>query len=895
MKKKQKKNQKVTVKKKSQKKTAVKKAVKLKVKTSSKKSASKNKKPTAGKKTSRPKIKKLSRSPKKTPIITNKQIEKDLLSFDLSSEEISQLLSYHESNSEAENQALDQTNGFREELSKLIKNNDPVISSKKIKTTNLTINQIQEHHQHSPFVLNLQKMAQEKKEKELKKQFVEHRYRQISHSINKLRKPLRFPTVAQRVATPITIEEPASQEKQARSLYLTLQEVEEQFTKKPFFRLPTAWLKPAMAFAVLAMLVILPIKGFTYVKDLNASKHNVMTNAETAIAQLKSAGTSVLNADFKTATTEFSQAEMSFNNARQELNSINTFLSTTIKIIPVGGKYFTDAERLTQAGAQISQLGDLMATAYKNLNEEKNLTITEKISALQITMRESLLPKIQEINKNLRHIDSAIIPENYRGIFEDMQQSLDRLEQNFSEFESFSNSLLDILGHNYKRRYLILFQNNNELRATGGFIGSLAMVDIQAGNIEKIDIPGGGSYDFQGSLTKLVQAPDPLQLINSRWELQDSNWFFDFPTSAKKIQWFFEDASKTSVDGIIAINADLMTKILSHTEPISMPQYNKTITADNFLRETQLAVEYEYDKQANKPKQFIADLTPILLEQIFNPEKTDLLGIIGELQTGLKQKNIQVYFNNENIQSQMASLGWAGEIKNPPLDYLAIVNTNIAGGKTDSFIKQNIEHTVQINDQGTVYGRIEITRQHNGDPNDIFSGVRNVNYLRVYVPQGATLLSAEGFNPPSLELFEVPEDYLAIDETIKQQEMEKTFAPETNTTIYKSNNKTVFAGWTQTDPGQESIVTITYQLPFKFSFNEDKSWLNFLGQEHSSQLYSIYYQKQSGSNNTTITSKITLPEKLKTVWSYPSKLGTNNEAKFELQSDAIHGIVVSNK
>lgn len=837
----------------------------------------------------------MKRAPNKITKEKMELIEKDLLNFDLSPEEMQQLLNYvSEPKTIFDNKKSELTH---EDLWKLIPTHEPIVNSKQPKTTNLVVKHIRERHEHSPFVLNLQKMAQEKQEQALKKQFIEQRYRQITQSLKNypsiLNPKPNFHLTAKKSNPKHSLSPKISQK--TKALTLTSADVQEQFTTSPLFRLPSSWAKPAMSFVVLCLLVILPIKGFTYVKDLTSSKDQILGNAEMAVEQLQKAGISILNSDLDSASSEFQNAKMNFQSAEQELTSINSFIGATLKIIPLGGKYYTDAERLTKAGQQIAQFGDELTMAYKKINNDRTSTLTDKIIELQNTIKTSLLPQIIEINQNLRPINESLIPETNRTLFNQARNNLEKLEQNLNEFESLSNSLLEILGHNNQRRYLILFQNNNELRATGGFIGSLAVVDIRNGQIEKIDIPGGGSYDYQGSLTKLVQSPEPLQLINSRWELQDANWFFDFPSSAKKIQWFFEDAAKTSVDGIIAINADLITKILLHTEPITLSQYGKTITADNFLQETQLAVEYEYDKQTNKPKQFIADLTPVLMEQIFNPEKTDLLGVITELQFGLKEKNIQLYFNNENIQAQAKQLGWAGEIKNPPLDYLAVVNTNIAGGKTDTHIQQIIDHTVQINPQGHVYGRVEITRQHNGDPSNIFSGVRNVNYLRLYVPQGAELLSAEGFNPPSLELFEIPEDYLTPDQTLLQMEKNKVIEPQSQTTIYQENGKTVFAGWTQTDPGQTSTIVITYELPFKFHFNNTNAFTELFGPKNSSQLYSIYYQKQSGAQNTTVNSKIILPENLQALWSYPNKIGDQHQAQFNLNRDALHGLIVSPK
>ena len=97
-----------------------------------------------------------------------------------------------------------------------------------------------------------------------------------------------------------------------------------------------------------------------------------------------------------------------------------------------------------------------------------------------------------------------------------------------NEIVSLSSALDSVFGDKQLKRYLIVFQNNNEIRPTGGFMGSFALVDIQKGKILNIDIPGGGTYDLKGQMKKEVEPPLPLQLSNNRWEFQDANWFPDF-------------------------------------------------------------------------------------------------------------------------------------------------------------------------------------------------------------------------------------------------------------------------------------------------------------------------------------------------------------------------------
>ena len=882
----------------------VKKKIVAKNKSNKKKVVTKKKKVVA------PKKKAVSKKKVVKKISVEIKEDKDPLTFELQDHEIEEMLAY-EIKTTAKKDNEQNRMSLVEELTNLIPHDEPIVTSKTPKTHNLIVKDIRERHIHSPFVIDLKKMAKEKEEKEMKKAFVNHRYDQVSERLDRLKRATKFTvkrakqsrvkaakidqqTITVKKHTVITTK---TSRKEAKNLLaITKEEVSEQFTVTPTFRLPVHWYKTAVVFAALALLVIAPIKGFTYVKDVTNSKDQMMYSSQQALADIKAAGQAIADTDTATAKIKFEQAELNFSKASEEINSINTFISAAIKIIPVTGKYLTDAERLTQIGQKSAVLGKDLSDAFDAFYKQPDLSLTEKITVLKKQTDEILLPQIAEINLLLNKVDSKVLPEDKIDTFDQARTTLVQIENDLTELSTFSNYLMDILGHNYKRKYLVVFQNNNELRATGGFMGSLAIVEMRNGEIENIDIPGGGTYDFQGSLKEHVTAPTPLHLINSKWELQDSNWFFDFPTSAEKIQWFYEKSANESVDGVIAINANLLEKILKHTAPIEMPQYNKTITADNFIKETQMQVEYQYNKEDNKPKQFIADLTPKLLEQLFDSEKTDLLGIVNELKNGLKTKDIQMYFNDEYTQNKISEYDWSGEIKDTSLDYLAVVNTNIAGGKTDKFIEQLIDHEINIADDGSIIDTVSISRRHNGSTDDIFSGVRNVNYQRIYVPQGAVLLEASGFNPPALALFETPEDYLKADFDLIRLEKNKVIEPESQTTIHTINNKTVFAGWTQTDPGETTVVKLKYKLPFELKTPEKSLLEKVIGNQPESKLFTAFYQKQAGCLNTQISSVINIPENFKTIWNYPMD-GLNHEAKrtFDLETDKLHGIIIQSK
>ncbi len=656
------------------------------------------------------------------------------------------------------------------------------------------------------------------------------------------------------------------------------------------FQLPTRWHRAVLVYTLLCLMLIIPIKGFSYYQNLQKSQDQIVEYASSAYQDLKVASGALSDNNFYTANEQFSQAQNDFHDAEFELNKINIVLKTILKVIPTDGVNVADAEYLLDTGKQISGLGQELTKTLTAFSTKKEAPLVEKISYFQDNI-EKIIPKLNNINTNLEKIRIEAIPTDKKETFNTLKTYVSTLTNDIKELSSLSDALYEILGRDNQRRYLFIFQNNNEIRPTGGFIGSFALVDIDRGEIKNIEIPGGGSYSVQGQLREKVVAPYPLHLVNARWEMQDANWFPDFPTSAEKIKWFYEKSGGPTIDGVIAMNASLIPKILEITKPIDLPAYGKTLSSANFIEETQKAVEFEYDKTANKPKQILADLAPELLKKIFDAQGDDLLKIVKVFKSGLDEKNIQLYFTNNGVQEKFASYNWTGEMKNSSKDFLAVINTNIRGYKTDAYIKQNIDLVSDISDDGEIINTLKITREHTGTGQKTFDRQSNIDFLRVYVPSGATLLSAQGFSEIPRDAFELADPNWKKDELLTKIEGAVWVEPESNTFVNNEFNKTVFGNWIQTDPGEKQTVVLRYKLPFKLTKSPGKKWYETFGKKQEPRtFYSLFIQKQSGTENADYNITINIPSNAKSTWLYPTALTqTNQTIKYHtnLQKDEL--------
>jgi hypothetical protein len=619
-----------------------------------------------------------------------------------------------------------------------------------------------------------------------------------------------------------------------------------------FFRFSLADYKKIFSFGLLTFIFILPLQVFSYYETIKTVEKKTLDGAESAYENFLTGGTMLVGSDFDSASENFAEAAGAFSQAQAEIGRINFIVSNLIKVLPESGEKFRAGEAILSSGEKFSWAGQTLSESLANFSaKDSGKKLTQKIKILRNRL-VVILPEVTAAAEKLSKVQSGAIPEDKREIFEGLKKELPNLVGGLRDLISISDLMIKFLGDETEKRYLVVFQNPGELRPTGGFMGSIALLDFNQGEIANLEIPGGGSYDFQGSLREKIIAPGPMQLINARWELQDANWFPDFPASAEKIKWFYEKSGGPTVDGVIAVNANLVADLLAVVGEIEMPEYNKIIGKENFIVEIQKAVEVEYDKKENKPKQIIADLTPKLLKKILGSEAGQFGKILTIMAGALGEKDILFYSVFPEVEHEIKNFGWGGEIRavGDGADYLLIAHTNIGGGKTDWVIDETIDLEVKISDDGSIKNKLIIKRAHHGVGGEPFSGVRNVDYMRVYVPAGSTLLSASGFEAPPEKLFEKPEDGYKIDLDLKNSEAGALIDAESGTKITSEFGKTVFGNWVQVDPGEEATATFEYLLPFKISFAaSEKNWLdNLLNKTREENgFYQLLLQKQSGT------------------------------------------------
>ncbi len=414
---------------------------------------------------------------------------------------------------------------------------------------------------------------------------------------------------------------------------------------------------------------------------------------------------------------------------------------------------------LAQAGNEIiTGLEPLLGGASIG---EASVTMPERACQVLVAGQDQFalaVKAIQEASGARSHIRPELLPDTIRPLFTKLDERFDLLVAG----SQFLKAAPILLGSAAPQNYLVLAQNRDELRATGGFISGIGLITINNGKIERFTM--GDSYAVDDFTKTYPPPPEALHrfMLADYWVTRDANWSPDFPTSAKQAQALYTLSTGIKTQGVIAFNQLAVRKILEVTGPLQVPGTDELVTTENieeFMRQVWAPAPQEGLSQEwwLHRKDFMQQLGTVIIEKILSSGEQDqtknLTKAIVDL---LDRGQLLIYFNDEAAQIALEISGWDGGVHPGSGDYLYLVDSNVGFNKVDSVVSRSITYQVDLSDFGQPKGKITLTYDHKGIGdvpcvqeanygNGIYKYMMDRcywDYWRVYTPAGSKLLSS---------------------------------------------------------------------------------------------------------------------------------------------------------
>ena len=508
---------------------------------------------------------------------------------------------------------------------------------------------------------------------------------------------------------------------------------------------------------------------------------------------------------------KLSLSEQNLTKAEQSLGEIKSELLVVekdyerlgvLKYTPFLSKYYKDGSAVFSAANHgviasdlviqgIEPFSNIFGFTSDKANEEE-INADQKLEELVQAMPQLLpsldaaLEEIDNLESDLQEVNPEDYPKSILGY--DVQEKITEIKNLTTSAKKVSHDVRPILeklpealGEPETKNYLVLFQNDKELRPTGGFITAYAIISMDKGRFKIVKSEDVYNIDKDQSY---MEAPQAIKdyLVPGLY-MRDSNWSPDFKVSMETFEIYWNKlADVPEISGIIGVDTEFVRAFMEVLGPIELPQYGETFEASNVVYELELYSEKVL--QGPYRKNLLGDLMGEMVDRVFAAKKDQWRSLIDKAFTEISRKHMLFYFHDTTLQSFAEEYNFAGRIKEFDGDYLHVSDANLGGLKSDYWLERNVDQKINIADDGTVTKEVSITYNNRGAYDGWLNSTTRV-YTRIYVPLGSTLNSIEGGD----------------DEKAK--------------TTSEDLGKTVFSNYSRTIPLSSKTIKFTYTLPFK--------------------------------------------------------------------------------
>ena len=426
--------------------------------------------------------------------------------------------------------------------------------------------------------------------------------------------------------------------------------------------------------------------------------------------------------------------------------------------------------------------------------------------------------------------------------------SFNRLEMLLEDIQQATDFFISFLGFNGPRTYLLLGQNQNEIRATGGFIGVAVEARLDQGELASLIYHDSTTVDAL-PLEDNPFPPDALYwyLWMGRLLFRDANWEPHFPASAVSIAELYQAGKGVQVDGVIAGTKGLALDMVDIFDDITVPQLDGPLTRDIAESYTEGISPYACQPQHSSTRGkrcFDEDLFTSLQDRVTSSLDGDLKrNLIELLRSQLSRKNLLVHVLDPDEGSFLWERGWNGAVPGVDHDYLMVIDSSLPGHSTAG-VQRNLEYRVDLNPGGQSESWVRLRYKHGGQPKDLICRQGRPseydcywNYFRLYLSP-----LARNVDFPSVPLHEGAERLIWGYPD-----------PQSATLNYQlkmgSGRFAEVGGYITVEPGSTTTVPVHYYL-------EPEVLREIANQTYQ---YRLLVQKQPGMDRDVVTVAVDLP------------------------------------
>jgi len=322
-----------------------------------------------------------------------------------------------------------------------------------------------------------------------------------------------------------------------------------------------------------------------------------------------------------------------------------------------------------------------------------------------------------------------------------------------------------LLGYGGPRTYIVLGQNEQEIRPTGGFLGTMGVVQVVDGKIQTFEY--ASSYDFDPKPDKRRVPPEDFAkgLGAAYWYVRDANWSPWFPDAAAAVQQFLREDRGVHADGVVAVDTEMLRLLLQALGPMTVQGVDAPLTAENFYAVLEEEIFGEETEAQAKKRTILSRVLQQSIDRVQAADADKVPALVAVLRQGIGGRHLQLFGNDQRVEAIAEAVGADGIMRpRAGRDFVAVVDANISYSKIAAAISREttylrrgdgrVDLFVSWRNDLTQFAGLRYKRL--GQHGLLYNPERNTftpspgvfgNVFRIYLPPGSTVESYEGFNP----------------------------------------------------------------------------------------------------------------------------------------------------
>ncbi len=391
--------------------------------------------------------------------------------------------------------------------------------------------------------------------------------------------------------------------------------------------------------------------------------------------------------------------------------------------------------------------------------------------------------KISLSNDIVNSISTSVFPNFLQNKILELKDLTKKLDSATSDYKEIITFLPDLLGVDERKRYLILLQNESEIRSTGGWLTSYGVVGIEGGQVRELFVDD--IYNADGTLKvqgKTFTAPKSMtQALGLKtWNFSLVNWYPDLTETYLNAEPFIKALGKgDDLDGIITIDITFVQKLLGKWGGIEVPGETELVTSDN-LYDKIFKLHENFTPGTTQKTTFLANLANEIIQRLLSKNMADLISLSDVFGESLNEKHLQASFKNRDAFNFFNSRSWADSLDSKYNEAPIAIDWNWGANKANLYLEKNYNLLIDIKDENTMVFKYTIAIENTSE-NLVYPQGNYVNYQRVYIPSYANVISVKGMD-------------------------------DNKYTTYKESGFKVLGGWFNTKIKDVNTLEVTYQL-----------------------------------------------------------------------------------